>query len=103
MKTESKPGGYEAHLTFDKSHAAAVEGYAETIRGWNWVYSVITGCPILGSGTYCYLTGYNKDNPKALKADMDAIAIDLKGMDVPCLRSKIEHIVYDSKTHVNEL
>ena len=94
-------GGYEAHMTFDKEHAAVIETYASTLNGW--VYSVITGCPLLGQGTYCYLTGYDKADPKALLQKMTEIRIDLVGLGINTLRSKIEHIVFDSKTGVYDL
>lgn len=94
-----KAGGYEAHMTFDREHAAKVE----TAAALGWVYSVITGCPLLGSGTYCYLTGYSRDDPAQLLREMEATATALAQSGVPVLRLKIERIVYDSKTGVNAL
>jgi len=95
-----KQGGYEAHITCDKQYAREVEQVAEAT---GWVFSVISGCPILGQGTYCYLTNYNKDNPALLLASMQGVSRGLQDRGVSVLRSKIEHIVYDSKTGVNEL
>jgi hypothetical protein len=95
-----KQGGYEAHMTFPKEHAREVETISEET---GWVYSVITGCPLLGQGTYCYLTNYSKDNPAELVGEMTQIMGRLLLKDVPTLRSKVEHIVYDTKTGVNEL
>ena len=95
-----KVGGYEAHMTFDREHAEAVR---EAGEHYGMCFSVITGCPLLGQGTYCYLTSYHKDYPVFLKNDMDRIKVLLEAKGVPTLRSKIEHIVYDTKTGVDEL
>lgn len=96
----SKQGGYEAHMTFDKEHALRVEYLGDE---WGWVYSVITGCPLLGQGTYCYLTSYHQTEPEQLHKEMELIETYAKAAGFPVLRSKIEHIMYDSKTGVNEL
>jgi hypothetical protein len=95
-----KPGGYEAHMTFDKEHAQRVEYLGDE---WGWAYSVITGCPLLGQGTYCYLTSYHPTEPERLRKDMELIEAAARSAGFPVLRSKIEHIVYDTKTGVNEL
>ena len=99
MISPSKKGGYEAHMTFDREHAKAVEDMA---MATSWVYSVITGCPLLGQGTYCYLTNYDKTSPEKLVEEMKRISSALDYINVPCLRAKVEHIVYDTKTGVNE-
>lgn len=95
-----KTGGYEAHMTFAQEHARTVQNTSE-ISGW--VFSMITGCPLLGPGTYCYLTNYSKDEPAKLREEMAAIMRTLVPLGVETLRSKIEHIVFDTKTGVNEL
>jgi hypothetical protein len=96
-----KAGGYEAHMTFDKQYAKIIESIAEQ---QGYVFSVISGCPLLGSGTYCYLTDYTKDKPEELRKKMEETERELdRCYVIPTLRSKIEHIVYDSKTGVNEL
>lgn len=92
-------GRYEAHLTFNKEDARAVESVGDQE---NWVFSVISGCPILGQGTYCYLTNYDISG-RTLKARMDYVASLCKAKGAVPLRTKIERIVYDSKTNVNEL
>lgn len=91
---------YEAHLTFEKLWSTEVRKIVE--QHPTWVFSEITGCPLLGPGTYCYLTGYNTD-PIALLTDMDDVARACAQVGIPALRRKIEHIVYDTKTGVNEL
>lgn len=87
-------------MTFDKEHATAIQKFADEV---GWVFSVISGCPLLGQGTYCYLTNYNKLSPAVLVEDMQSIEQQLKERNVPTLRAKVEHIVYDSKTGVNEV
>lgn len=94
-----KSGGYEAHITADQQFHRQMEELA-----WGgWVYSQITGCPILGQGTYCYLTGYHPKDRKVLLEELNAICTKLNRAGVPVLRAKIEHIVYDTKTGVNEI
>ena len=92
-------GRFEAHMTFDKHDARRIEATAERT---GWVYSVITGCPILGQGTYCYLTNYNRESDTLLR-EMREIESELTQEGIKTLRSKIENIVYDSKTGVNEI
>lgn len=97
---DKKAGGYEAHMTFDKQHHRIVEDHAPL---FGMVFSVISGCPLLGPGTYCYLTGYDKEHPELLVAKMDKASQVLNDCSVPTLRMKVEHIVYDTKTGVNEI
>jgi hypothetical protein len=94
-----KPGGYEAHITADKAYRLQMEVVS---REQNWTFSEITGCPLLGQGTYCYLTGYSPSAQELL--ERLRLTVDhLQFLGVVVLRSKIEHIVYDTKTGVNEL
>jgi hypothetical protein len=92
---------YEAHITLQQSDRKLAQRAADQ---WGWVFSEISGCPILGQGTYCYLTGYDPDGIQ-LKAEMEQIAAWLRREDktIVLLRLKIERIVYDSKTLRNEL
>lgn len=101
MIEKKSPSCYEAHITLNKDDreiAQRAEGQ------WGWVFSEITGCPILGQGTYCYLTGYDPDGQQ-LKAEMEQVMawIGQKQPNTLILRAKIEHIVYDTKTGRNEL
>lgn len=95
-----KRGGYEAHMTFDREYATAVRDAGENV---GMCFSIITGCPLLGQGTYCYLTAYDKDHPEFLVGNMQNVEKTLLSQGVPTLRSKVEHILYDTKTGVNEL
>lgn len=90
---------YEAHITADIQFAKEVQIVANAS---GWKYSQIHGCPIMGNKTYCYLTHYNT-NAQTLKNQMDAISTLLTMGNVPVLRSKIEMIIYDTKTGVNHL
>lgn len=92
---------YEAHLTYAKEHRAAVQQIGDHPE-FAWVFSEITGCPILGQGTYCYLTGYDSD-PVELRRRMQRVADQLAEHAAVPLRMKIEHIVFDTKTGRNEL
>jgi hypothetical protein len=93
-------GRFEAHLTFDVLYGTEVRKVSDADP--TWVFSQITGCPLLGPGTYCYLTGYDTD-PEDLLTRMNFVASVVKGRGIPVLRSKIERIVYDTKTGVNEV
>lgn len=96
---------FEAHITIDKQHASQVQCLAEDAAAGlstDWVFSQITGCPILGQGTYCYLTAYDSDSRRLFER-MNKIIFHLATLSIPVLRSKIEHIVYDTKTNINEL
>lgn len=87
---------FEAHITVDKVHASRLK---EGLDGW--MYSADD--PIMGQKPYCYLTNYSK-YVKQLASDMEAIADKLEGeMNIPVLSTKIERIVFDSKTGVNEI
>jgi hypothetical protein len=90
---------YESHITVDKQWAAAVEGLA---KDYDWSYSVIAGCPLLGQGTYCYLTGYSTDAAQ-LKKRVELTAEHLRVLGIKPLRCKIEEIVWDTKTGVDEI
>lgn len=94
-------GRFEAHITYDKEHHSAVSAFADSLDEY-WTYSQITGCPILGQGTYCYLNGFGTDD-RALLRRMNLIKQSLEHKGVKSLRSKIEHVIYDDKTGVNEI
>lgn len=93
---------YEAHITYAKEHREAVQQVGDNPE-FAWTFSEITGCPILGQGTYCYLTGYDPD-PNVLRRRMQAVAATLATVsNAEPLRMKIEHIVYDTKTGRDDL
>ena len=91
---------YEAHITMDK-----MDNTVKAVQGGlgPWVYSCIDDDPVMGQKPYCYLTGYHED-PSMLKARMEYACSILKNdLGIPVLRTKIERIVFDSKTGVNEI
>lgn len=92
-------GRFEWHITLDKEHRLTAQAVA---KKFGWTFSEITGCPILGQGTYCYITGYQTFSGSA-KFDLDVVCDELKSLGVPVLRAKIEDIVYDTKTNVNRI
>jgi hypothetical protein len=92
-------GRFEWHITVDKSYSVEVRKLAE-ISGA--VFSQITGCPILGQGEYCYLTGYDTESDD-VRIAIDFHTAHLRMLGVPVLRAKIENIVYDTKTGVDTL
>jgi hypothetical protein len=90
---------FESHITCRREQRDSVERVG-LARGWKG--SAIDPDPIMGDKPYCYLTAYDSDVDR-LKVQMEATAEALlrEGLDV--LRCKIERIVYDTKTDVNEL
>lgn len=90
---------YEAHITCHISDWERVQQFA-TLTGWK--SSRIDGDALLGAKPYCYLTGYNADG-HVLLAETVALARNLEQAGAVVLREKVEQIVYDTKTGVNEL
>lgn len=90
-------GRFEWHITCPQGDRKRV---MEVVDTTGWTFSEITGCPILGQGTYCYITGFDTDDQIALHDMIECVDI-LETVGVEVLRSKIENIVYDSKTKVN--
>lgn len=97
---------YEAHITFDKVHEKALKDptavLREDFRLSGWQYSAIDDDPIMGQKPYCYLTAYDPD-PQNLKRRMLEVSEAVIDHGIHGLRFKIERIVYDSKTGVDEL
>jgi hypothetical protein len=91
-------GKFEAHITMDKVHGSRLK---DGLKGWQ--YSAIDDDPIMGQKPYCYLTAYDPDALN-LKYRMDDVVDILETeMGILALRTKIERIIYDSKTGVDEL
>ena len=90
---------HEAHITLAQADRKTAERIADQ---FGWVFSEISGCPILGQGTYCYLTGYDPD-AATLLAEIDTVAAACRREGLTVHREKIERIVYDTKTCRNEL
>lgn len=89
---------YEAHITMDKT-PDAVAKVGDGVAGWQ--YSCIDDDPVMGQKPYCYLTGYHADR-HTLAGRMRYVCAELEKVGVPVLRTKIERIVFDSKTGWND-
>lgn len=90
---------YEAHITCDIENAKHVENIGDA-QGWK--YSAIHGDALLGKKPYCYLTAYEPD-AKHLMDRMELAADYLVEGGVFVYRKKIERIIYDTKTGVDEI
>ncbi len=90
---------YECHITCSRIDSNKVLKIAEETK---WKFSAIDGDPIMGKEPYCYLTQYCSD-PKDLYDSMKLVCRLLTSYDVKVLREKIEQIIYDTKTGVDEL
>lgn len=91
---------FEAHITLPLAARAEVERFAEVTQQWK--FSCIDGDALMESKPYCYLTGYDPDGEALLDRAYGAVAA-LADLGITQLRVKVERIVFDSKTHVDEL
>lgn len=89
---------FEAHITIPREYGEQVQSLL--ISGWS--YSAIDGDPIMGKKAYCYLTSYAPQADTLWQSMRKACTI-LTNHDIPTLREKIERIIYDTKTNVNEI
>jgi len=94
-----RAGRFEWHITLDQQHRSTAQKIADA---FGFTFSEITGCPILGQGTYCYITGFDTNSEIAL-SEVNTVLRVLVTYNVPVLRAKIEDIVYDTKTNVDRL
>jgi hypothetical protein len=92
---------HECHLTYDVKDAATVESIG-VAADLNFKFSRIDGDPLMGAKPFCYLTAYH-ENPTILFGLMNAVALALEKVGISPLREKIERIVYDTKTGINEI
>lgn len=92
---------FEAHITLPREAAAAVQ---EVAAQTGWKFSAIDGDAVMGKQAYCYLTAYDAD-VQTLRNRMDAVTAVLvhRAECIIALRFKIERILYDTKTGVDEL
>lgn len=91
---------FEAHITLPKADRDIVAALGGDGAGWK--FSEIDGDALMGAKPYCYLTAYDADG-LALLARMRVVSHMLRARGVEVLREKVEQIVYDTKTNVNEL
>lgn len=90
---------FESHITCYIQDANKVMEVGEVL---GWKFSKIDGDPLMGAKPYCYLTRY-EPNEKVLFSEMNAAEVMLKREMVPVLRTKIERIIWDTKTGVDEI
>lgn len=86
---------FEAHITYNACYQTIVEQMCPE----NWKFSVIAGDPDLGKDTYCYLTSHGGDSNELYNRMRAAVEF----VHIPVMRMKIEKIIYDTKTHIDEL
>ncbi len=90
---------FEAHITCPREKSDDVKQFAG-LTGWS--FSAIDGDPVMGKQAYCYLTAY-RPVAEELLAEMAKLSHLLLEANVPVLREKIERIIYDTKTGVDEI
>lgn len=90
---------YEAHITYDRKHADYVIKLSERT---GWKFSQIDGDPVLGHEVRCYLTHYDVD-AYGLLHEMNDVVYMSTSDDIPHLRRKIERIIFDSVTGIDQL
>lgn len=98
-------GKFEAHITLPREQgrdAAKVALYYYAYGGPNWQSSNFDADPVMGDKPYSYLTAYYTDE-KVLLERVRGMEEILKGNGIEVLRSKVERIIYDTKTGVNEI
>lgn len=87
---------FECHVTTTVAHAQEAERLA---AAFGWKTSEIKRDPLLGDASFFYLTLHDK-SLTTIYAQMSHMAADLRAAGCDVLRSKIELIVYDTKTGV---
>ena len=94
---------FEAHITMDKIYAPRLKPSptGDAIEIADWKYSAIDDDPVMGQNAYCYLTGYDTDAQNLLDRMLRVVDI-LYELHIGVLRTKVEQIIWDSKTGVNE-
>ena len=90
---------FEAHVTCERAQALEVQRFGELT---DWRFSAFDADPMLGDKPYCYLTQYSTD-AEVLLVEMHTLVRLLIQAGVVVLREKIERIVYDTKTGVDEI
>lgn len=98
---------YEAHVTFPRAtapqltEALAAYGTDDVMAGFR--YSAFDADPVMGDKPFAYLTAYDTDPHRLYARCLGVIGFLAGKYVVGHLRVKVERIVYDTKTGVNEL
>lgn len=94
----NEKGKFECHITCDVKDKEAVKSVGKLV---GWFYSAFDADPLMGSKPFVYLTQYGA-HLSNLKLDAKAVGAALGAYGVKVLRTKIERIVFDTKTGVDE-
>jgi hypothetical protein len=93
----SKPY-FECHITIERPFGEKERLLKVHSGRTGWKTSCIDGDPIMGQRPFFYFTCHDVDFDR-IKEKMHAMEIDLRDFfRTPAIRSKIEQIVYDTKT-----
>lgn len=84
---------FECHITCNLADAEGAQIVAEEL---NWSTSQIERDPVLGKGSYFYLTSHEKDFLR-LFGRMQSATNVLRLRGIAVVRQKIEAILYDRK------
>jgi hypothetical protein len=91
---------YECHITIEKPTTRERLAQCESVgERHGWKTSFIDGDPVLGKKVYFYFTRHARTYGE-LYSRMKELEATLESNTVAAVRSKIEHIVYDTKTGV---
>ncbi len=104
---------FEAHMTYERKWAPAIGEISDVtqkksdIFKWPeagaWAFSQFDADPVMGDKPYCYLTSYDIDEQRLLYRMNHLAGQIFHNYGLEPLRLKIERIIFDSKTGVNEL
>ena len=87
------PKYYEMHITLRPQYKEEAEQVAQK---FNFKTSQIAGDQILGDDAFLYITG--KDVSLVdMMIRMEKSTEELLGLDVPIIRRKIEHVIFDER------
>lgn len=87
---------YECHITSRSSEVSKIEPLAKKHR---FKTSEIARDPVMGDDVFFYCTSHGKDYAD-LYYRMRKLSDEMKQQEIPVLRLKIEHVVFDTKTGV---
>lgn len=87
---------FECHITCKAKDAQLVAQLGEEV---GWKFSQIDGDPVLGKELFCYLT-MHKTKFQSIYVNLQAAQTLLSSNGIEVVRSKIELILYDTKTGV---
>ena len=84
---------YECHVTTTVAYSVAA---GELAQQMGWKTSQIERDPLLGDDTFFYLTTHSTTQ-NSIMVLMAELTDEMRRAEIPVLRAKVEHIVYDTK------